>query len=141
MTKKLLTATTVATCIAAASSAGLAAELGAKVWKDEGRKYACAGVGDDVQNDARWNNYPLKLIFTNQDGDFLGDVSVTLMNSAGEVMVAAQCAAPWFLASLEDGRYSADVVAGGRHAKTVSFSVEGEGQTQVVVPFPSITGT
>lgn len=125
----------------AVSAAGFAASPNDQVQTFEGQRFACTGVGNDAQNDPRWDDFPLKMVFTNDDGDYLGDVSVTLSNEAGDVVLAAQCAAPWLVANLQDGSYSATLVARGQYDRSVDFTVGGAGQTQVVVPFPGISGT
>lgn len=125
----------------AASAFAVAAAPNDKVVQYEGTEFACAGVSNQSQNDPRWDRFPLKMVFTNVDGDYLGDVSVSVKNADGDVVVAADCAAPWFLATLDEGNYTADVVAHGRYEKSLDFNVSGDGQTRVVVPFPQITGT
>jgi hypothetical protein len=119
----------------------LAATSSNEVLSQQGREFACTGVGDDAQNNPRWNKFPLKMVFTNRAGDYLGDVQVQVMNSNGDTLVEAHCMAPWLLADLDAGSYKAKVMAPGADQKTVDFRVQGAGQTQVVVTFTDLTGT
>lgn len=140
MIRNLLVRSAASACSAAVASVAVAAPNNVVV-QYEGTELACAGIGYQSQSNPRWDQFPLKMVFTNVDGDYLGDVSVSVRNSNGEVVAAADCGAPWFLAMLPDGRYTAEVAAHDRYTKAVDFSVSGDGQTQVFVPFPRITGT
>lgn len=121
-----------------AASAGLATAADDQIQTYQGHRYACTGVGSDARNDPRWDGFPLKMVFTTKNGNFLSDISATLSNDAGDVVLVAQCDGPWLLAELEAGRYTARLIAQGQYEQSVDFRVGGDGQTQVVVPFSGV---
>jgi hypothetical protein len=73
-----------AAMIAALSSAALPAAATDQEKTFNGITYACAGVGDDSQNDPRWAAYPAKLEFAGGNGDYLSDIVVSIENAKGE---------------------------------------------------------
>ena len=107
-----------------------------------GIEFVCTGIGQDQRDDQRWNRYPLKLEFTNRDGDYLGDVQVRVKNGDGTTVLEAHCQAPWLIADLKAGAYTATVMAEGAMQKTIDFEVKsGDKQTRVVVSFSDQSGT
>lgn len=141
MTKRATTAAAALLLAGGFTSAGLAADRLGEVQTQNGHAYACTGVGDSQQELAKWDRFPLKLVFTNVDGDYVADVAVTLKDAEGQVLFRADCAAPWLLADVGEGEYTAELTAHDAYEKTVTFTVEGEDQTRVVVPFEAITDT
>ena len=109
------------------------------VLTDGGHRYACTGIAES-KYDPRWNEFPLKIVAATVEGDYLGDIAVTVRDGNGTVQVATHCLAPWFLADLAPGRYEVTVVARGQYEKTVNVTV-GTSQTQVVVHFEQINDT
>ena len=141
MLKYAATASAAALLCTGFASAGLAAgELG-EVQSQNGHEFACTGVGDAQQELAKWDRFPLKLVFTNVDGDYVANVAVTLKDADGQVLVETDCDAPWFVADVEEGEYTADLTAHGDYEKAVTFTVEGDQQTRVVVPYDETTDT
>jgi hypothetical protein len=106
-----------------------------------GHNFACTGVGARAQHDPAWDKFPVKMVFTNADGDYLGDVAVKLRDKGGRTVVQARCLAPWFMADLDPGRYTAEVAAPGAPEQSVNFRVDGRQQSRVVVRFTSINDT
>ena len=83
MLKYAATASAAALLCTGFASAGLAAgELG-EVQSQNGHEFACTGVGDAQQELAKWDRFPLKLVFTNVDGDYVANVAVTLKDADG----------------------------------------------------------
>ncbi len=99
--------------------------------------YVCTGVGESKE-DARWKAYPLKLIFTAAGRAYVAEVSATIKDSSGNVVLETTCDAPWLLAKLKPGRYSITASADGGGSKTASLTVSSSGQQQFVIRFPSI---
>ena len=128
-----------AAVVLAVSAAGFAAEPDGEIRDYDGHRYACTGIGAEARDNPAWAGFPLKMVFTNVDGDYLGDVDVQLADSHGRTVVQAHCRAPWLLADLAPGSYTAKVVANGRHEKTFGLTVSQTGQTRVVVQFKEIT--
>jgi len=106
---------------------------------DGGHRYACTGIAES-KYDPRWKEFPLKIVAATVEGDYLGDIAVTVRDGNGTIQVATHCLAPWFLADLAPGRYAVTVVARGQYEKTVNVTV-GTSQTQVVVHFEQINDT
>ncbi len=100
-------------------------------------QYVCTGVGESKE-DERWKAYPLKLIFTAAGRAYVAEVSATIKDSSGNVVLQTTCDAPWLLAKLKPGRYSITASAEGGGSKTASLTVPSSGQQQFVIRFPSI---
>ncbi len=49
--------------------------------------------------------YPVKLIFAMQDGAYLADIALRVMNLEGETVLATHSEGPWLFVDLPDGRY------------------------------------
>ncbi len=105
---------------------------------NRGIRYACAGVGDDSRHDPRWPGYAAKLVFAGATGDFLGDVRLSIGDSAGGTMFEAHCLSPWIFVDLPPGKYRAEAVARLSYSKTFDLSVRSRGQTEQIVRFPEI---
>lgn len=100
-------------------------------------QYVCTGVGESKE-DARWKAYPLKLVFTAAGRAYVAEVSATIKDSAGNVVLQTTCDAPWLLAKLTPGKYSIAASADGGGTKTATLTVPSVGQQQFVIRFPSI---
>jgi hypothetical protein len=103
----------------------------------QGIQYACTGVGESKE-DPKWKTYPLKLMFTAGTKAYVADVSVTVQDGSGNVVLKATCDSPWFLARLKSGNYSVMAQALGAGSKTVQVSVPAVGQKEMVIRFPEI---
>jgi hypothetical protein len=102
-----------------------------------GIRYACAGVSEESRTDPRWSGYPVKLVFAAADGGFLGDVSVTIAGTGGEVF-SARCLSPWLLVDLPPGRYEVEAVARQSHRQTFPLAVGAGAQTERTTRFAEI---
>jgi hypothetical protein len=103
--------------------------------------FVCTGIGAEARNNPEWKKYPLKVTATNVDGEYLGDIRVTIFDAAGAALLEAHCLAPWLLVQLPPGKYKAKVVAEGKHERTIDVTVRKEGQSQAVARFPEVTDT
>jgi len=102
-------------------------------------EFACTGVGDREQHDARWDRYPVKLEAVGGYGQYLAGEEVTLGGADGAASIHVRCGAPWVLMRLAPGRYAATVGVPGANTKHVAFTVPVEGQRRIIVRFPSKT--
>jgi hypothetical protein len=64
----------------------------------------------------------LKLVFALNTGNYVSDVQVKVMNSAGQTMIEDTSNGPWLLARLPAGSYTANATYNG-HTVTQKFSV------------------
>lgn len=101
-------------------------------------RYACAGVSEESRTDPRWSGYPVKLVFAAADGGFLGDVTVTIADSAGAEVFAAHCLAPWLLLDLPPGKYRVEAVARQSHAQSFPLTVGSGRQKEHTTRFAGI---
>jgi hypothetical protein len=103
----------------------------------QGIQYACTGVGESKE-DPKWKTYPLKLMFTAGTKAYVADVSVTIQDSSGKIVLKVNCDSPWLLARLKSGNYSVTAQASGAGSKTVQVSVPSSGQKEMVIRFSEI---
>jgi hypothetical protein len=102
-------------------------------------EFACTGVGDREQRDARWNEYPVKLEAVGGYGQYLAGEDVTLAGADSAASIHVKCGAPWVLMRLAPGRYSATVEVPGAGAEHVAFAVPATGQRRIIVRFSGKT--
>jgi len=121
--------------LALAGSAGAQQMVTDRVMTQNGHDYACSGIGKHAQNDPRWAEFPLKLVFARPDGAYLSDIAVELTAADGASIIRAHCNAPWFLAKLDAGTYKAKVTSSGGQEQSFDVQVPSSGQKQVVVTF------
>lgn len=92
----------------------------------EGIHYVSGGVGDDERAALRTlaGQYNLKIEFAATQGNYMGDIRVTLK---GPVSLDAVSEGPWFLVRVPAGSYTVTAVSEGR-PKTQSVTVGASGQ-------------
>lgn len=101
-------------------------------------RYACAGTAES-KHDPVWDAFPLKLVTAASNGTLLGHVDILVTDSSGAPVLDVFCEAPWLVADIVPGSYTAHVVArDGQFEETVSFDVVDSGQTEVLVSFSEI---
>lgn len=78
--------------------------------------YISGGVGEEERDELRLREreFNLKLLFSERNGAYLGDVDVTLMNAKGETVLDAKSVGPLLLAQLPSGRYAIKVSSNGQ---------------------------
>lgn len=106
-----------------------------------GTPYVCTGIGLGSRENTAWNAYPLKLMFATKEGDYLADVSVSLWDSEGKLVLEAECPSPWLLVDLHPGKYRVTAVVTGAQPRTANINVAGGRQTAVVIQYPDIDET
>lgn len=101
-------------------------------------RYACAGTAES-KHDPVWDEFPLKLVTAASNGTLLGHVDISIADESGAPVLDVFCEAPWLLADIVPGSYTAHVVArDGQFEETVSFDVAATGQSEVLVSFDEI---
>jgi len=70
--------------------------------------YVSGGIGDEERDEirARERNFNLKLLFTERNGAYLGDVDVVLLNPKGDTVFDAKSVGPFLLMRLPGGSYA-----------------------------------
>lgn len=96
---------------------------------------ACTGVGDQQENNARWSQYPVKVVVSGTGHQFFAGETVSVAKSDGTQVAQMTCNAPWVLMKLEPGSYHATVDLPGHPAKTVAFTAPARGQREVNVVY------
>jgi hypothetical protein len=85
-------------------------------WAQAAVPYASGGVGENSQEEltARQGVFSLKLVFAEQQtGSYLADVTVTIVDAAGETLINALSDGPWFYTKLPAGDYKVTAVYRG----------------------------
>lgn len=85
--------------------------------KHEGNvAYVSGGIGEDERDEIRLRerDFNLKLLFSERDGSYLGDVDVLLQNAKGESILDLHSVGPFLLAKLPSGSYRIKVSANGQ---------------------------
>jgi hypothetical protein len=100
-----------------------------------GIQAACTGVGDQQENNARWSQYPVKVVVSGTGHQFFAGETVSVAKSDGTQVAQMTCNAPWVLMKLDPGSYHATVDLPGHPAKTVAFTAPSRGQREVNVVY------
>lgn len=96
----------------------------------EGIPYVSGGIGTDERSalEALAGEYNLKIEFAATQGNYLGDIRVSLR---GPVSLDAVSEGPWFLAKVPPGTYTVTAVSEGA-SKTMTVPVSPGGQKTLV---------
>lgn len=100
-----------------------------------GIQAACTGVGDQQENNARWRQYPVKVVLSGTGHQFFAGETVSVTKGDGTQVAQMTCNGPWVLMKLEPGAYHATVDLPGHPAKTVAFTAPSRGQREVNVVY------
>ncbi len=131
------TALILATGLAMAALPASAQSGGDPILEANGIRYACAGVGKVSRDDPRWKTFPVKLVFTAANGDFLGDPNVAVTDAGGKPVFQAQCNGPWVLIELPAGSYKVHATGQkGAYAKDFDLAVKAGAQTSKTIRLP-----
>ena len=103
-----------------------------------GTTYLNGGVGDEETEAMRSvaKDYPLRMTFSERDGGFIGDVSVTITDAKGESVFELPKAGPMLYVMLPKGKYnisassngktqSRKVMLSGKRGKNIQFHWKG----------------
>lgn len=105
-----------------------------------GYQLACTGIGDEAQSDPRWKAFPVRLEFAGGKAQYLADVKVTVLDTAGKELFKVQCDSPWLLAELKPGKYR--VLGDFRGIqKSSNFIAPKKGQARIIVRYPEVVGS
>lgn len=85
---------------------------------------------DGVGKEGRVANkdYSLLLTFAELAGPYKGDISVTIYDSRGKIIVNEGSAGPWFYADLPPGKYRVVAADPNGDGQSASFDLEGRKQ-------------
>lgn len=69
--------------------------------------YVSGGIGDEERDEIRLRerNFNVKLLFSERDGSYLGNVDVVILTSKGETVFVANSVGPFLLVQLPSGNY------------------------------------
>ena len=78
--------------------------------------YVSGGIGDEERDEirVRERDFNLKLLFSERDGSYLGDVDVVMVNAKGVTVLEAKSVGPFLLVQLPGGSYGIKVSANGQ---------------------------
>ena len=98
----------------------------------------CTGISLDARQDPRWQAYPLKVEVAGKGGQYLGEVTLSLLRQDKEIATVA-CDGPWILFRVPAGRYQLKAETEGRTVTSAAF-VPATGQGRVILRFPDVGG-
>ena len=105
----------------------------------EGIEAVCSGVGVSNEDKARWSKYPMKVVVSGKDGQFLAGEQLTVSQGGHEV-VSVNCDGPWVLLKLTPGEYSVRATVDGKSVEARA-RVPKSGQGRVDLRFPNLGGS
>lgn len=81
---------------------------------EQGVRYLNGGVGlEERRAMENITGFNLKLVFANEKGKYISNVSLTLRDADGNYLVAHKDAGPWLMADLPQGNYRINAVVDG----------------------------
>ena len=95
----------------------------------------CTGIGEEMENNPQWNQYPVRLEFSAASGHWVADETVTVSQN-GQTIASFDCMGPIVLMDLPAGNYQVTASVPESGQKTVAFSAPSSGQRNVAVQFP-----
>jgi len=104
----------------------------------DGVDIACTGVGQTRDNPL-WRDYPVKLEFSNAQGDYVADETLTVYRPGRRPLLSVSCDAPWVLMRLTPGhdyRVRASLDEPGTSPRTADIRVPEHGQARSLIVFP-----
>jgi hypothetical protein len=104
----------------------------------DGVNVACTGIGE-TRNNPLWQDYPVRLEFSDARGDYMADETLTVYRSGRQPLLSVSCDAPWVLMRLPPGgdyRVQASLDEPGTSPHTVVVRVPEHGQARFLIVFP-----
>ncbi|HEY2445022.1 MAG TPA: hypothetical protein VGI20_04720 [Rhizomicrobium sp.] len=102
-----------------------------------GIETVCTGVGQEAQQDPRWESYPVRIELSNGGAQFLSGAHLVLTDSGGRELANVDCEGSWVLFRVNPGAYKVTATLthqpGG--SRTARFSSPRSGQKLVVLGF------
>jgi hypothetical protein len=77
--------------------------------------------------------YSLKVIFSNDRGEYLSEVTVTILGPKGEAILTTVSNGPWFFINLPSGMYDLDVDFQKKRKRISQVRIEEKSQTVIGV--------
>jgi len=83
----------------------------------------------------RWgeSTLSLKVIFSNERGEYLSEVTVTIFDQKGESILTTVSNGPWFFINLPSGTYDLEVSFQKKRKRISQVKVEEKSQTVIGV--------
>ncbi len=103
-----------------------------------GIELVCTGIGREVRENPAWNEYALKVEVAGEQGQFLGNVEITVQRD-GASIVELVCGGPWILAQLDSGTYNVTASFEGV-SRSGDANVTPNSQAQLVLRIPVAAG-
>lgn len=100
------------------------------------------GIGDEEREamQAKAKDYNLQLLFAIKgSGEYIASVKLTVLDSGGKPVLAAEGAGPWFYARLPEGRYQVQAETAG-HRQTRWVNVGTDKPAKVYFYWPEANG-
>lgn len=95
----------------------------------QGKPYFSGGFGVDGREHLMKtvaSDYNLKLEFALEEGNYVGDVNVEIMDQNGNKVMGAMSKGPWFFTRLDPGKYTVEVSGFGQQfSDTVQVPASG----------------
>ncbi|MDX2074477.1 MAG: hypothetical protein SFX19_08975 [Alphaproteobacteria bacterium] len=97
--------------------------------------YLSGGIGDEEieQLRAQEEGYNLRLLITEQSGEFVSGTVMTLKTLSGEVLLMVNEAGPWVYARVPAGKYIVDITTVRGANKTMPLTVPSKGAIKMQV--------
>ena len=99
-----------------AGSSAIPAGAGERLIMRDNVYYVSGGVGEDSVErlNARARDFNLKLVFTLNEGNYLADVDVVIVDARGAKLIEHTADGPFFFAKLPAGQYSVTATNEGK---------------------------
>ena len=81
----------------------------------------------------RKKKYSLKLIFSNERGEYLSEVTVTIFGQKGESILTTVSNGPWFFINLPSGMYDLEVSFRKKSKRISQVKIDEKSQTVIGV--------
>lgn len=119
------------------SGSGAIASLPVEVQSSNGVTYINGGISDEevAEFKAKVHEFNLHVLLNAPRGEFISDVTLTLMDSAGKQLVSISDAGPYFYAKLAPGTYTLNATAATGEKKTATLAIKSSGAVKKELTF------
>lgn len=111
-----------------------------QVHTTNGIRYVSGGFGqgerEQLQQTAK--DYPLKVVFATQQGEYIGSVTVQIQDARNQLILETVAEGPWLFIDLEPGQYTVKATA---HAQSKQQSVQIAAAKQAQLQFAWTTSS
>lgn len=100
-------------------------------------RYLTGGIGDEeeAQLEMVKQDYSFRMLMTAEGGAYIGDATVRIMDSAGNLVLSTDGAGPYLYATLAPGKYKVEAVTEEGARKEANVIVPKTGFTKPVMRF------